>query len=85
MHDLTGAPSKTYKPEFGKSINTDKNKHIWKRIKDGELKDHAMCAGTVFFEDETEEADEMEHEIGLVPGHIYTLIAGYKIKINGAK
>ena len=44
-----------------------------------------MCAGTVFFEDETEEADEMEHEIGLVPGHIYTLIAGYKIKINGAK
>ena len=44
-----------------------------------------MCAGTVFFEDETEEADEMEHEIGLVPGHIYTLMAGYKIKINGTK
>ena len=44
-----------------------------------------MCAGTVFYEDETEEADEMEHEIGLVPGHIYTLMAGYKIKINGAK
>ena len=44
-----------------------------------------MCAGTVFYEDETEEAEEMEHEIGLVPGHIYTLMAAYKIKINGTK
>jgi calpain-15 len=56
LHDLTGAPSKTYKPDAGKSVHTDKNKHIWKRIKDGEEKDHAMCAGSIFFDDETDEA-----------------------------
>jgi calpain-15 len=39
LHDLTGAPSKTYKPDFGKKVDTDKNKYIWKRIKDGEKKD----------------------------------------------
>ena len=38
LHDLTGAPTKTYKPEFGKQGHTKKNNFIWKRIKDGEHK-----------------------------------------------
>ena len=39
LHDLTGAPAKTYKPEFGKDGHTKKNTFIWKRIKDGEKND----------------------------------------------
>ena len=85
LHDLSGAPSKTYKPDAGKSAHTDKNKHIWKRIKDGEEKDHAMCAGSIYFEEETSEAEEMEEVKGLIPGHIYTLIAALKFKIKGKK
>jgi len=57
LHDLTGAPSKTYKPEFGKPITTEKNHYIWKLIKAGEKKDHAMCAGTIFYDEDTDEAD----------------------------
>jgi hypothetical protein len=85
LHDLTGAPSKTYKPEFGKSETTEKNKYIWKRIKDGEKKDHAMCAGSIFYDDDTDEADDMENVKGLIPGHIYTLMAAMNVKIGGKK
>jgi len=53
LHDFTGAPSKTYKPEVNRSENTEKNMYIWKRIKDGENKDHAMCAGTILYDDDT--------------------------------
>lgn len=38
LHDLTGAPAKTYKPDVGKAVDTEKNLFIWRRIKDGEKK-----------------------------------------------
>ena len=38
LHDLTGAPAKTYKPDVGKAVDTEKNLFIWRRIKHGEKK-----------------------------------------------
>ena len=83
LHDFTGAPSKTYKPEFNKSENTEKNKYIWKRIKDGEKKDHAMCAGSILYDEDTQEADDMENQRGLVTCHIYTLMSAMHIRFSG--
>ena len=42
-----------------------------------------MCAGTIFYDEDTEEAEEMENVKGLIPGHIYTLGAALKVNING--
>ena len=42
-----------------------------------------MCAGSVFYDEDTDEADYMENTIGLIPGHIYTLIMACKIHIKG--
>jgi len=39
LHDLTGAPTKNYRPDVGMGLRTDKNKEIWKRIKKGEIKE----------------------------------------------
>lgn len=44
-----------------------------------------MCAGSIFYDDGTDEADEMENVKGLIPGHIYTLIAAMHAHINGKK
>lgn len=44
-----------------------------------------MCAGSIFYDDDTDEADEMENVKGLIPGHIYTLMAAMHVKINGKK
>jgi len=42
-----------------------------------------MCAGSIDFDEGTSEAEEMEHVIGLIPGHIYSLISALEFKING--
>ena len=89
LHDLTGAPSKIYKPEVGynadHSADSLKNKNIWERIIDGEKKHHAMCASTILYDEDSEEAEEMKNVKGLIPGHIYTVIAALYSKINGKK
>ena len=55
LHDLTGAPSKTYNILVGKSGDDPWNHHVWEIIKDGELRNHAMCAGTILYADGTSE------------------------------
>jgi len=42
-----------------------------------------MCAGSIFYDEDTEEADEMENVRGLITGHIYSLISAVNLKING--
>jgi len=44
-----------------------------------------MCAGSIFYDEDTEEADEMENDRGLITGHIYSLISAVNLKINGSK
>ena len=81
LHDFTGAPSRTYKGFYQKSLNSETNKHIWKIIRDGEKNDHAMCVGT--FDDGDGDGDVWDN--GLFGGHVYTLIAGFHTNINGKK
>jgi len=52
LHDLTGAPSKTYNLLVGKSGDDPWNQYVWERLIDGELRNHAMCAGTILYTDE---------------------------------
>ena len=40
-----------------------------------------MCAGSIYYDDETDEADYMENVKGLIPGHIYTLMSAIKINV----
>ena len=60
LHDLTGAPARTYRPKVGASGNNPVNHYIWERIKDGELRDHAMCAGTILYPDGSKECKYIE-------------------------
>ena len=42
-----------------------------------------MCAGTIYYDEDTDEAYDMEENKGLIPGHIYTLMSAMKVKIEG--
>ena len=39
LHDMTGAPTKNYRPDVGMGLRSNKNKEIWKRIRKGEKRD----------------------------------------------
>jgi calpain-15 len=77
LKDLTGAPTETF---FSTSDNPDMH---WRRILDGEDKNHIMTAQTSNFTGKNN--DSRDKETGLCGNHAYSLLAAYEIDFSSGK
>lgn len=76
LHDLTGAPAKTF--FTNRDPRHPRYEDVWHRIRFGEINNYVMTCGSI--DEDAPGGDTMEEEHGIAPGHAYSLLAAVELK-----